>query len=166
MSIITNSIHQEPSTPVLDAGSLAALYLEDEVAWLDIMARMIRERDIAGLDLENLAECLTDMSNRERREVKSRLVVLLAHLLKWNHQLEKRTRSWRMTALVQRQELADIAGQGVLRIHADAVLAEAYTNAIQRAVLETRLPASEFPDRCPYTVDQLLSMNLIEGEIA
>src|SRR5947208_1378077 len=98
--------------------SLAALYAEDETAWLEAMAALIRRRDLAALDLDNLSEYLTDMARRDRREVKSRLVALLSHLLKWQFQPEKRSRSWRTTVLNQRQELADLASRGVLRAHA------------------------------------------------
>ncbi len=68
---------------VATADSLAALYAEDETAWLEAMAALVHRRDLAGLDLDNLGEYLTDMARRDRREVKSRLVVLLTHLLRW-----------------------------------------------------------------------------------
>jgi hypothetical protein len=145
--------------------SLAALYAEDETAWLEAMAALIQRRDLAGLDLDNLAEYLTDMARRDRREVKSRLVVLMAHLLKWESQREKRSRSWRTTVLHQRQELADLAGRGVLRTHAEAVLTEAYENAVELAASETGLPTAAFPGECPYTIEQLFAIDLSEEEI-
>ena len=52
--------------------SMATLYAEDETAWLDAMADAARRGDITALDLEHLSEYLTDMANRDRREVKSR----------------------------------------------------------------------------------------------
>ncbi|HZW29875.1 MAG TPA: DUF29 domain-containing protein, partial [Isosphaeraceae bacterium] len=146
--------------------SMAALYAEDETAWLEAMAALIRRRDLAGLDLDNLGEYLTDMARRDRREVKSRLVVLMAHLLKWKFQRDKRSRSWRTTVLHQRQELADLAGRGVLRAHAEAVLPEAYENAVELAASGTGLPRASFPADCPYTIEQLFAIDLPEGEIA
>ena len=148
------------------AGSLAAVYLEDETAWLEAMAELVRRRDVGALDLENLGEYLTDMAQRDRREVKSRLVVLLAHLLKSEFQPERRSRSWRTTVLNQRQELADLAGRGVLRAHAEAVLPAAYANAVELAASETGLPDASFPTKCPYTVEQLFAIDLAEGEDA
>src|SRR5204863_7196482 len=97
------------------AESLATLYTEDETAWLEAMAAAARRGDVAALDLDHLSEYLTDMALRDRREVKSRLVVLLTHLLKWEYQKERRTRGWRTTVLHHRNELADLAGRGVLR---------------------------------------------------
>src|SRR5205823_4273985 len=120
--------------------SLAALYTEDETAWLEAMAEAARRGDVAALDLDHLSEYLTDMALRDRRKVKSRLVVLLTHLLKWEFQPERRSRSWRTTVLNQRQRLADLAGSGVLRVHAENVLPEAYEDAVELAASETALP--------------------------
>jgi hypothetical protein len=149
---------------IATAESLAILYTEDETAWLEAMAALVRHRDLAGLDLDNLGEYLSDMAVRDRREVKSRLVVLLAHLLKWEFQRERRTRGWRTTVLNQRQELADLAGRGVLRTHAEAVLPEAYDNAVELAASETGLPRNSFPAVCPYTIERLLTIDLMEGD--
>ena len=150
---------------IATAESLAALYTDDETAWLEAMAALVRRRDLAALDLDNLGEYLSDMARRDRREVKSRLVVLLAHLLKWQFQREKRSRSWRTTILSQRQELADLAGSGVLRAHADAVLSDAYENALERAASETGLPRSMFPAECSYSVEGLFAVELSGDEI-
>ena len=121
------------------AESLSALYTVDETAWLEAMSTAAREGDWAALDLDHLSEYLSDMAIRDRREVKSRLVVFLTHLLKWSYQQEKRSRSWRTTLLHQRNELADLAGRGVLRAHAEAVLADTYDRAVELAMSETAL---------------------------
>ena len=105
---------------LLDA--LPALYERDETAWLDAMAELAREGRVEGLDLPHLAEFLSDMARRDRREVESRLIVLLAHLLKWEHQADRRSRSWRATVIEQGQELEMDAGRGVLRNHAEEIL--------------------------------------------
>jgi hypothetical protein len=150
---------------IATAESLADLYAEDETAWLEAMATLVHRRDLAGLDLDNLGEYLADMALRDRREVKSRLVVLLAHLLKWEFQREKRLRSWRTAVLTQRQELTDLAGRGVLWAHAEAVLPGAYANAVELAASETGLPGASFPAVCPYAVEPLFAIDLPEGEI-
>ena len=147
------------------AESLANLYTQDETAWLEAMAELVSRRDLAGLDLDNLREYLTDMASRDRREVKNRLVILLAHLLKWEFQPEKRSRSWRSTVLNQRQELADLAGRGVLRAHAETVLSEAYKNAVELAASETGLPSDSFPVDCSYTIEQVFAIDLADGEV-
>jgi hypothetical protein len=143
--------------------SLPALFEYDETAWLDAMADLARAGRAVELDLPHLAEYLADMARRDRREVESRLVVLLAHLLKWDHQPDQRSRSWRATVIEQRQELNRLAGRGVLRNHAEAVCAEVYPEAVERAAAETGLTFDRFPAECPYTLDQLLTVELSEG---
>ena len=45
------------------------------------------------------------MSRRQHRTFTSRLIVLVLHLLKWRHQPERRSPSWRHTIIEQRQRL-------------------------------------------------------------
>lgn len=141
---------------VRPAASLPALYERDETAWLEAMAELARHGPADALDLPHLAEYLSDMARRDRREVESRLTVLLAHVLKWVYQADRRSASWRATLVEHRQELARLAGRGVLRNHAAAVLASAYRDAVERASAETGLPPSTFPAECPYALGQLL----------
>ena len=136
----------------------ATLYDTDETAWLDQTAELVRDRRLAEVDLDTLAEYLSDMARRDRREVSSRLALLLAHLLKWRFQPEKRTGSWRATLEVQRQELAELLESGTLRNHADEVLPKAYENGVRQAAAETGLDATTFPAGCPYSVEQLMSL--------
>jgi hypothetical protein len=144
-------------TPKADA----ALYETDETAWLEAAAESVRRGQLNDIDLDCLAEYLTDMARRDRREVESRLISLLTHILKWFHQPERRTGSWRATAVEQRQELEGLVGRGVLRNHAEAVLPEAYQKAVERAAAETGLPAGTFPADCPYSLEQLFSPDLL-----
>ena len=140
--------------------TLPTLHDLDETAWLEAMAELAREGRGDELDLPNLAEYLGDRALRDRREVESRLVVLMAHLLKWEHQPEHRSRSWRCTVIEQRQELRRLAGRGVLRAHAEEVLAEVYAEAVERASAETGLASEAFPNRVPYALDSLLEADL------
>ena len=139
--------------------ALTELYVEDETAWLDAMAELLKAGSYAELDHAHLQEFLSDMANRDRREVESRLVVLLMHILKWVGQPDHRTRSWKSTILEQRQELVRLAGRGVLRNHAETVLPDVYREAIERAAIETGLTIADFPTECEYTVDMLLSFD-------
>ena len=141
--------------------TLAALYEADETAWLEATADLVRNGLLDQVDLKSLAEYLTDMARRDRREVESRLTMLLAHVLKWIHQPDRRLRSWRATVVEQRQELCGLVGRGVLLLHAQAVLPEAYLKSVERAAAETGLTESAFTDTCPYTLDELLSTDLL-----
>lgn len=137
--------------------ALAALYETDETAWLEHTAALVRGHHFDQLDPVTLAEYLTDMAKRDRREVFSRLVVLLAHLLKWEHQADRRSGSWRATIREQRRELRQILESGTLRNHAAAVLAEAYSEARLQAADETESDAAVFPTDNPWDVDAAIS---------
>ncbi len=145
------------ATPTPTAGALADLYEADETAWLEAMAELAAHRRLGEMDFLHLSEYLSDMAKRDRREVKSWLVVLLVHLLKWDHQPDKRTGSWQASILHQRSELADLLESRTLRNHAEAVLPAAYESARRESAAETGLPIETFPADCPYSVDGLIA---------
>src|SRR3954463_11425889 len=87
---------------------LDLLYERDETAWLETMANLAAQRRLGEMDYAHLSEYLTEMAKRDRREVFSRLVVLLSHLLKWEQQPQNRTGSWRGTIREQRRELKQL----------------------------------------------------------
>src|SRR5438067_13682360 len=135
------------SEPV--AVPLHELYELDETAWLEQMSRLAAERRFNKMDHEHLSEYLSDMARRDKREVWSRLVTLMEHLLKWQYQPKKRTKSWRNTILEQRDELAFDFKSGSLRRHAEEILVEAYARAVERAAGATGLAKAKFPKELP-----------------
>ncbi len=137
--------------------TLAALYEADETAWLDQTAELVRGGCFDQLDTINLAEFLTDMAKRDRREVFSRLVVLLAHLLKWEHQPDHRSGSWQATILEQQRELRQLLESGTLHNHVIAVFADAYEEARKQAAAETGLVRGTFAEECPWELEETLA---------
>jgi hypothetical protein len=140
-----------------EALDLTVLYEQDETAWLEAMSALAASGRFAEMDFRHLSEYLADMAKRDRREVFSRLVVLLSHLLKWEHQAERRSGSWRGTIREQRRELRQLLESGTLRNHADAVLAEAYAEARRQAADETELSLDVFPAENARGLDELLA---------
>jgi hypothetical protein len=148
------------------SAAMAALYEADETAWLEATADLIRHGRLDDVDLGILAEYLTDMARRDRREVLSRLRVLLAHLLKWEYQPERRSGSWLATILEQQGELRQIVESATLRNHATAVLADAYADARKQAAAETEMARGTFPGACPWDLDGALADRGDEGKPA
>src|SRR5947209_938655 len=136
--------------------NLKELYGRDETAWLEAMSALAASGRYAEMDFKHLSEYLAEMAKRDRREVFSRLVVLLTHLLKWEHQPERRSGTWRGTIREQRRELRQLLESGTLRNHAEAVLADAYAEARRQAADETEL-MDVFPVADPRGLDELLS---------
>jgi hypothetical protein len=137
--------------------SLSTLYEQDETAWLEAMAELAAQGRLSEMDHPHLSEYLADMAKRDRREVFSRLVVLLAHLLKWDHQPDRRSGSWRGTIREQRRELRQLLESATLRNHAEAVFADAYMEARRQTADETELAVETFPEECGWTLDTALS---------
>ena len=144
---------------------LSTLYESDYSAWAQRHAELLRAGRYAELDLDHLLEELSDMSKSERRELENRLLILLAHLLKWEYQYpmlsgrwrEFDGRSWRVTIIEQRTRLAKLLKQapGLQTLLAEAINT-VYADAVQLASDETGLPPDTFPSHCPYTVEHLL----------
>lgn len=59
------------------------LYDTDIAAWASEQAALLRGRQWSALDIENIAEEIDSVGRTEKRELGSRMTVLLAHLLKW-----------------------------------------------------------------------------------
>jgi Domain of unknown function DUF29 len=136
--------------------AVTGLYHLDETAWLEQTAELVRSGRWPEIDPDTLAEYLTDMARRDRREVFSRLVVLLTHLLKWEYQPAQRSASWRGTIREQRRELKLLLESRVLRTHAELVFPEAYAEARLQAADETECDPTIFPVAFTGTLDDVL----------
>ena len=78
------------------------LYEKDFWLWTQTMAEALKSGNFSQLDLVNLAEEVESLGRSDRRELQSRLTVLLMHLLKWQFQSDMRSGSWRGTLVEQR----------------------------------------------------------------
>ncbi len=137
-----------------------SLYEADEHAWIAVQVAALRDGTLDRLDRVHLAEYLTDMALRDERELTSRLIVLLAHLLKIREQPERLTWSWVNTVLEQQSQIRLIVrGIPSLGRQAEQFLADAYPDAVRRAAGETGLPKARFPAASPWTVDEALTFD-------
>ena len=140
-------------------GTNSDLYDQDFYAWTQTTATLIRQGKWHEVDPEYVAEELESLGKRDRRELGSRLQVLLLHLLKWQGQPGRReySHSWYDTIIEQREQIQDLlADSPSLRPQLPALLAQRYLRARQKALNETALPDTGLPQTCPWTVEQLL----------
>jgi hypothetical protein len=82
------------------------LYEKDYYLWLKDTANLLREKNLAELDLPHLIEEIEDMGKREKRSLYSNLKILPMHLLKYRYQPEKRSNSWRYYLLLIERRMA------------------------------------------------------------
>ena len=137
---------------------LDLLFKTDETAWLEVMSVLAAEGRFGEMDCRNLSEYLADMAKRDRREVFSRLVVLLTHKLKSAHQPDRQGGSRRATIREQRRELRQLLESLTLRNHALAVLGDANSEARRQAADESELDQGVFP------IENLWELDAILGE--
>jgi hypothetical protein len=131
-----------------------SLYDRDFHAWAYQQAALLRAGRLAEADVANIAEEIESMGRSEKRELVSRLSVLLLHLLKWRYQPGLRGNSWRLTIEGQRVALADhLADNPSLRSRLDEAFPAAYRLARIEAERETGLPRATFPPVCPFNFD-------------
>lgn len=132
-------------------------YEADYARWCTEQGALLRDGRLDALDRENLAEEIESLGRSDRREIESRLKVLLTHLLKWRHQPEGRCGSWRSTIRDQRRGIAKILKESPsLHTHPAKALKDEYGYAVSDAIDETGLPEDAFPSACPFTIDQIL----------
>ena len=133
-------------------------YEEDFYAWTVEQSRLLRAGELSAIDAANIAEEIESIGRSDRRELKSRLVVLVTHLLKWQHQPAGRSRSWSATIDEQRLQIEGLLAESPsLRPNTASMLAETYAIARARAIAETGLADEVFSEACPFTADQVLS---------
>ena len=84
---------------------------QDFHAWAKRNAELIRRGKLSEIDGEYIAEELENMGKSQKRELVNRLSVLLAHLLKWQYQPDKRSNSWVITRCYPTQGNPAVAGR-------------------------------------------------------
>jgi hypothetical protein len=135
---------------------MTSLYDIDFYAWANEQATLLRAGKLSNADIQNVAEEIESIGKNEKRELVSRLTILLLHLLKWRFQPGLRGNSWRYTIKVQRRDLArHLDDNPSLAAQLSAVLADAYVSAILLAAGETGLPEATFPEQCPWAYQQV-----------
>ena len=141
---------------------MTALYEADFNLWIEETAKTLKAGDFGALDLENLIEEIESMGSNNKREIKSRLIVLLMHLLKYKYQPEKQTRSWIATINTQRNEIDLVLEDSPsLKGFLQAQIFECYKKARKSAAKETELPIATFPAECPFTEEQILDYDYL-----
>jgi hypothetical protein len=136
---------------------LNKLYDQDFFAWTQEQADALKRRSANALDWENLLEEVEDLGRSERRELRSRLIVLITHVLKWEFQPEQRSRSWMATIRIQQRELQNLLGESPsLRATLDQIWTKAYEDARELAAIETALPLDDFRRAPPLSFEAVI----------
>jgi hypothetical protein len=158
---------QTPQTGETPEALRQNLYDTDFYAWIQEQAKLLRYQQWNQLDLPNLIEEIESLGKQQRAELRNRLKVLIGHLLKWQYQPERRSRSWLMTIRVQRRDTQELLEENPsLKPYLEEALQKIYESGRDLAVGETNLPLKTFPENCSYTLEEIFRDGFYPGEPA
>jgi hypothetical protein len=134
---------------------MTTLYQQDYARWAEEMAEKLQNKHFSELDIVNLVEEIRDLSKRERDKLLSSIRLILHHLLKWDYQTEKRSRSWQI--IIEREqnniELYLEDSPSLKKYLCEEWINKMYRIARLDAAKETGL---NFPKECPYKLQDIL----------
>jgi Domain of unknown function DUF29 len=141
---------------------MSSLYKSDFSLWLEQTAQLLKSKRFNELDLDNLVEEIEALNRSEKREVESRLEVLLMHLLKWHYQPEHQFRSWQATIREQRRQILRLLKDSPsLKGHLSQEFDACYAIAREKASDETTIFLENFPAQCPYVIADVLNPDFL-----
>jgi hypothetical protein len=133
---------------------------QDFYAWTQEQSQLLKTGQLHQIDWQNIAEEIEDMGRSEKRQLESRLELLIMHLLKWQFQPNLRSRSWQLTIKEQRLRLEKLLQKNPsLQPNLTEAIEDVYPLATLSAERETGL--SLFPEICPYTLSEILSLEFL-----
>jgi hypothetical protein len=139
------------------AGPRAA-YGADFYTWAMEQSALLRDGRVSELDLPNLAEEIESLGKSAFSSLASAYRVILVHMLKWDHQPERRTRSWVVSIETQRvdaeEELQDSPG---LKPQVAEAIERAYRRARIEAAGQMKRSKATLPEHCPYTPEDIMN---------
>lgn len=137
-------------------------YDQDFILWLENTVQLLKEKKFAELDLENLIEEIEDMGRSNKSALRSNLIVVLLHLLKWKYQPEKRSKSWQSSILEHRRRLDDdFEDSPSLKRYYLEIFNKCYQNARKQAAIETEMNLENFPIESPFTLEEVVDSEFL-----
>ncbi|MRW87164.1 DUF29 family protein [Pseudoduganella sp. FT26W] len=137
---------------------MSTAYEEDVAAWAQEQVALLRSGQWALLDIEHIAEEIEDMNISHRHQLAHRMAILMAHMLKWKYQPERRGTSWKKTMRDQRERIARLLEKmPSLRPLLDDPEwnAEVWSDALSAAILQAGL--TDLPKACEWSLEQVLA---------
>jgi hypothetical protein len=139
---------------------LKKLYEIDDSLWLEETIELLKQKQFEQLDLENLIEELEDLGSEKKNAVEILLEQLIRHLLLcqyWTTEAEINSNHWKAEIIGFRSQLERRLTTN-LRNHLLDRLPKIYQAGFKYVNQKTNFTV-DFPQECPYTLDQLLDEN-------
>ena len=131
-------------------------YKQDIHAWALEQIELLRAGRLADIDALNIAEELGDVAGREYDKFQSAIAIILLHILKWDHQPERRSRSWQNSIIEHRARAEkQLRKFPSLKTRLGEAIEEGYEDARRWCQIETHIPEVDFPFSCPYDWEEI-----------
>jgi len=152
----TRTVPEAELVPAADAAGPS--YERDFYSWSLEQARLVREGRWSAIDRENVAEEIESLGREQFSKLESAIRVLLVHILKWDHQPRRRSRSWTLSIKERRVALDQVLDDNPgLKPRIGEAIERAYRRARIEAARETGLDEERFPAQCPYSRDDVVA---------
>jgi hypothetical protein len=130
---------------------------DDLYSWAVRQAELLRTGRLSEIDPVAIAEEIDDVGEEKYDKLENALRVLMLHLLKWDHEPHRRSRSWSASVREQRRRvLRQLRKNPGLRSRLDEALGEAYEDARDEASAETGLAPRVFPAQPPFDYAEVM----------
>ena len=134
----------------------------DLYSWSVRQAKLLRAGRLNEIDPVAIAEEIDDVGSEEFHRLEAALRVLMLHLLKWDHQAGKRSRSWSLTIYEQRKRVERrLRKSPGLKPRLDEAMDDAYEDARLEAANETDLALRTFPSSRPYAFAEIMERPIL-----
>jgi hypothetical protein len=138
-----------------------ARYDRDLYTWAVEQAALLRSGRVEEVDALNIAEEIDDVGNEQYDKLESALRLILLHLLKWDHQPDRRSRSWWGSIQVQRKHVDKVLRNNPgLKTHIQEAIGDGYAVARLEAAAQTELDPRAFAEECPYSWDEIMQRTI------
>ena len=139
----------------------ATRHEDDLFTWAQERVALLRQGRFDEIDVVHIAEELSDVGNEQLDKLESAIAVLTKHLLTWDYQPYRHSRSWAQTIAEQRRRIEKLLkkNQG-LQSQLEEAVADGYANGRNRALIETELAYDVLPETCPYPFEDLMARSI------
>ncbi|MEH2213976.1 DUF29 domain-containing protein [Nostoc sp.] len=141
--------------------NLNQLYENDENLWLEETIKLLKQKQFNQLDLENLIEELISLGKRDLAKAKGLLRQIIIHILLlqyWQVEYQRNHRHWIGEIKTFRYDLDNHLTTNLTKKIQDD-LENIYQSAVDFVKIKTDLTI--FPEKCPYTLVELLDNNYL-----
>ena len=144
---------------------IKSLYEQDFYLWIQETVELLKKGQLEQLDIENLIEEVDSMGKSQRKELKTRLIVLIEHLLKlqyWTTEKDYNARGWRNTIVEQRRQIAyTLVDSPSLKAIINDMFLDCYQDARNDTLRKYQLPLTLFPQESPFSLLEVLDPDFI-----